>query len=158
MMCENIRWYPVSDDVLMEGAVRGAHLKTYYGNQMLETSICCVCGGLTLDYIKDNPKKNYNSNSVVCICDYGKIKDTETSRRNMAIYLSYFVGELRKNRKNKNSTFLPKIEHKVCNNNFASKKSAFKSFDKIITHKKIGDCIEKKMINILIGKLFYNYN
>ena len=151
-MGDNIIWYPVSDEVLMEGAVRGAHLRSYCGIGKLETSICIKCGGLTLDYIKENPKQDYNIDSVVCICDYGKIKDNEISKRNMAIYLAYFVGELRKKKKEKCLIFLPKInEKKMDNINFGSKRSAFKSYN-ISAHRKIANSIEKRMINILIGK------
>jgi len=143
----------VSDEVLMEGAVRGAHLRSYHGVGKLETSICIKCGGLTLDYIKENPNQDYNRGSIVCICDYGKVKESEISKRNMAIYLAYFVGELRKKKKEKCLIFLPKINEKKRDDdiNFGSNKSAFHSYV-VNTHKKIANSIEKKMINILIGK------
>jgi len=152
-MDDNIIWYPVSDEVLMEGAVRGAHLRSYQGVGKLDTSICINCGGLTLDYIKENPKQDYNRGSIVCICDYGKVKENEISKRNMAIYLAYFVGELRKKKKEKSLSFLPKIDNKKRDNNinFGSKRSAFHSYN-VNSHKKIANSIEKKMINILIGK------
>ena len=147
-------WYPVDSFVMREGAMRGAYLMNCVRRRLESKNICGKCGGLTVDYIRYNPDKNYNNNSVVCICRYGKVRENEVERRDMGIYISHFIGELRHQEKGgKMPKFWPKIELQVkeVDLTIGSKGSAFKPYGSMITLGKVANDVERDMVNILIG-------
>ena len=144
----DISWYPVNGAVLTYAAKIGSR----YRRRVICNNICFKCGGITVDFIRDNTHIRYNDDTIVCVCRYGKRKLEEMHRRKMGVNIVRFLGGLRNQVKGlKMPRYWPTINIPERKINFGNAISAFSPYRDKLTLDKIAGYIEKNMIEILVG-------
>ena len=90
-------WLPLTEESIEKAVERGKQFKRVHRGEVDSPYICESCGGLTSNFFKNNKSTDFQEN-LFCECDKGVVVIDE--KREWAINISQFIGELRYQNKN----------------------------------------------------------